>query len=58
MSRRNLFWGERFENPNEESIWDELRYWYQNPITEAEQKTRDKEIQDYIDVILEKAFGG
>ena len=58
MSRRNLFWGERFENPNEESIWDELRYWYQNPITEAEQKARDKEIQDYIDVILEKAFGG
>ena len=57
MLRRNLFWGEQFEDPNEEDIWDELKYWYQNPITEAEQKARDKEIQDYIDVILEKAFG-
>ena len=29
------FWGERFENPDDESIWDELKYWCQNPITEA-----------------------
>ena len=57
MSRRNLFWGEQFEDPNEESIWDELAYWVQNPITEAEQKARNKEIKDYIDKIMDKAFG-
>ena len=47
-----MFYGEQFENLNEESIWDELAYWLKNPITEQEQAERDKEIQTYIDSIL------
>ena len=51
------FYGERFENKDSETIWDELKYWLQNPITEHEQAVRDKEIQNYIDAIMKKAFG-
>ena len=51
------FYGERFENKESETIWDELKYWLQNPILAEEQAVRDKEIQNYIDAIMKKAFG-
>ena len=51
------FYGERFRRPDEEDIWEELKYWLQNPITEHEQAVRNQEIQNYIDVIMKKAFG-
>ena len=51
------FYGERFKRADEEDIWEELKYWLQNPITEKEQAVRDKEIQNYIDAIMKKAFG-
>ncbi len=57
MSRRNLFWGERFQGPDEEDIWEELKYWLENPITEEEQAERDCEINNYVNTILKKAFG-
>ena len=31
------FYGERFKRPDEEDIWDELKYWLQHPVT-AEEK--------------------
>ena len=51
------FYGERFDYKESETIWDELKYWLKNPITEHEQIIRDKEIQNYIDAIMKKAFG-
>lgn len=51
------FYGERFQQPDEEDILQELKYWLENPITESERAERDKEINNYIDVIIEKAFG-
>ena len=50
------FWSEQFKASDEEDIWEELKYWYQNSITEAEQAERDKESQAWIDYILNKAF--
>lgn len=52
-----MFYSEQFENPEQETIWDELAYWLKNPITEEEQAERDKESQAWIDYILTKAFG-
>ena len=52
-----MFYGENFENSNEESIWEELAYWLKNPINNEEQADRNKEIQTYIDSVLNKAFG-
>lgn len=52
-----MFYGEIFENSNEETIWEELAYWLKNPITNEEQADRNKEIQTYIDSVLNKAFG-
>ena len=49
------FYGERFQQPDEEDILQELKYWLENPITESERAERDKEINNYIDVIIEKA---
>ena len=52
-----MFYGERFETDNQETIWSELKYWLSNPITEEEQAERDNEIDNYIDTVLKKAFG-
>ena len=41
------FWSERFRRPDEDDIWEELKYWLQNPVTETEQALRDKEKQEY-----------
>ena len=43
--------------PEDEEIWEELLYWLKNPITEAEQAERKKAEDDYINAILDKAFG-
>ena len=43
--------------PEDEEIWKELLYWLKNPITEAEQAERKKAEDDYINAILDKAFG-
>ena len=51
------FYSEQFKKPGDEDIWEELKYWYQNPITEAEQAKREEETQAWIDYILNKAFG-
>lgn len=52
-----VFFGERFQRDDEEDIWEELKYWLKNPITKAEQIQRDVEINNYIETVLEKAFG-
>ena len=52
-----MFYDEQFEDPQQETIWDELAYWLKNPITEEEQAERNSEIQTYIDSVLYKAFG-
>ena len=51
------FWSEKFKKSSDEDIWEELKYWCENPVTEAEQAERDKETQAWIDYILNKAFG-
>lgn len=51
------FYGERYDNNDEENIWSELKYWLENPITKAEQTERDNEINNYIDAVLKKIFG-
>ena len=48
---------DRFRKDDEEDIWEELKYWLENPITEEEQAERDCEINNYVNAILEKAFG-
>ena len=50
------FYAEKFEKSGEETIWDDLKYWLQNPVTPEEQAERDSENQKYIDYILNKAF--
>ena len=42
--------------PEDEEIWKELLYWLKNPITEAEQAERDKEINNYIETFLSRTF--
>ena len=51
------FWLDRFRKDDQEDIWEELKYWLENPITEEEQAERDCEINNYVNAILEKAFG-
>ena len=43
--------------PENEEIWNDLKYWLENPITAAEQAERDSEMNDYINAVIEKAFG-
>lgn len=50
------FWSERFRRPDEDDIWEELKYWLQNPVTETELALRDKEKQEYINSIMDLAF--
>lgn len=50
------FWLDRFKKDDEEDIWEELKYWLENPITEEEQAERNNEINNYIDAVLKKAF--
>lgn len=40
----------------DDELWDDLKYWLSNPITEEEQKARDKEINDYVKFVVEKMF--
>lgn len=47
------FWKE----DKNDDIWEDFRYWLENPITEKEQEMRDKEIKDYINASLKKMFG-
>ena len=42
---------------DDEEIWDDFNYWLENPITEEEQALRDKEINDYINAVLNKMYG-
>ena len=51
------FYGEKFEDKGQETIWDELKYWLENPVTESERLEREKELKAYTDMLLEKAFG-
>ena len=51
------FWLDRFKKDDKEDIWEELKYWLVNPITEEEQAERNQEINNYIDAVLKKAFG-
>ena len=48
--------GERFRRDDEEDIWEELKYWLENPVSETEKAERDNEINNYIDAVLKKAF--
>lgn len=41
---------------NDNEIWDELRYWLANPITKEEQVVRDKEINSYVNYVIENMF--
>ena len=50
------FFGERFRRDDEEDIWEELKYWLENPVSETEKAERDNEINNYIDAVLKKAF--
>lgn len=43
------------EDPNDE-IWEDLRYWLANPVTEEEQRIRDKEITEYVNSVVDKMF--
>lgn len=40
----------------DDKLWDELKYWLANPVTEEEQNMRDREEQRYINTVLDKAF--
>ena len=46
------FWNEK----KDDGIWDELRYWAKNPVTDKEWAIRKKEVETYIDAVLEKTF--
>lgn len=50
------FWGERFKRDGEEDIWEGLRYWLNNPVTEEEQQARKKEVNNYVNSVLAKMF--
>jgi len=52
-----MFYKEFYESEKEDSIWDEIKYWLKNPITEAEQAERDNEINNYINAVLENVYG-
>ncbi len=39
-----------------DELWDDLRYWAAHPVTEEEQKVRDKEINDYVNYVVAKMF--
>ena len=43
------------ENPNDE-IWENMHYWLTHPVTKAEQNKRDKEINDYINYVIDRKF--
>ena len=47
------FWGERYDK---EDVWDDIKYWFQNPVTPEEQAMREQEKQRYIDYILDIAY--
>ena len=53
---RKLFWGEQFENPEEETIWEELKQMLTNPPSEQEIALKKQKEQEWIDSILNKAF--
>ncbi len=40
----------------DDEIWKELRYWIENPLTEEENKMRDKEISDYVESVVTRMF--
>ncbi|MCM1004250.1 MAG: hypothetical protein NC408_07915 [Candidatus Gastranaerophilales bacterium] len=44
-------------NLRDDELWDELRYWAENPVTEEEQEMRNKEINDYVNAVLNKMYG-
>lgn len=41
----------------DDKIWDELKYWLENPVTQEEQDLRDKEINDYVNARLAEMYG-
>ena len=53
---RKHFWGEQFEDPEEENIWEELKQMITNPPTEQEIALKKQKEQEWIDSILNKAF--
>lgn len=46
------FWNEK----KDDDIWEELRYWLKNPVTEEELQARDKEVNNYVNSVLAKMF--
>ena len=50
------FYGERFHRPDDEEIWEDLRYWLKNPITQEEQTEREQEINNYVNAVLDRVF--
>lgn len=46
------FWNAK----KDDEIWDELKYWMENPLTEEEAKVREKEINDYVNLRIAQMF--
>ena len=46
------FWNAK----KDDEIWDELKYWIENPLTEEETKVREKEINDYVNSRIAQMF--
>ena len=42
--------------PEDEEIWTDFKYWIENPITKEEQDEREKELDNYINALIKKAF--
>ena len=41
----------------DDELWDDLKYWLENPITEEEENLRKQTEENYINAVLDKAFG-
>lgn len=53
LGRYNMsFWN----SDKDDEIWNELKYWIENPVTEEENKMYEKEINNYVNLRIAQMF--